>query len=720
MSSASELPPVAQSQQTIHPKRDPACAECALAKAKCLRSNTAPGSKCNRCQRLGKECTKRPRKVRKKRQSKPSRTAQLEERLNSLIKQLQPCNINSPDLSTSGSALGSTPASYSFIDPRLRAALPSPRSIPAPHTGHVALDTASLPHYGPTLVPKTYNSNGPNHCICRPAHGEEAPGPLDSDEALLRIYREELMPAYPFVIISKQTTPAELQATRPFLLACIRMVASFRSLRSMHGQMYHLMAYISDRMLIRSERSMDLLAGIVVMLAWYNHYCFMHCQLHNLMSLSMTLVGELGLRKPPGWQERTKLMVVNLKAVKERTNDERRLLLAQCLGDLEQTKELDSDAYLVSLVKIQYITERIVQLGGYQVMGTEPNGLSRAPVSGYISALQAELDTYCAKLPQRLRHNRLLKIQINSAQLRLNEPPRVDANLLSALSSSFATPSLPGDTPSPLDGFYRSHAALKAWFDDFMTLPIPSYYCIPLPVSMNMIHAVTILGRWAKLSTPYGHLASTPQPEDPSGAWNNPLNEPKDSASSTLDDSILPTGDSRLIRTLAMLKAQISTQPSLSLDVTGIMEILCNKLEQASSALSARDIDSQAQEYNVWIFQTTKLRIAHFKLQQWAEIVAGQQDEECEFDDGSGDDYEDDDGDYDDDGGDGKATAGNGTDRSSHDASVNAGSAGAQATNVAHTGRLLTAELCEGLEPSMLSENWDDWALNFDPNMIFS
>ncbi|KKF94762.1 hypothetical protein CFO_g2879 [Ceratocystis platani] len=522
--------------------------------------------------------------------------------------------------------------------------------------------------------------------------------PLDSDEALLRIYREELMPAYPFVIISKQTTPAELQATRPFLLACIRMVASFRSLRSMHGQMYHLMAYISDRMLIRSERSMDLLAGIVVMLAWYNHYCFMHCQLHNLMSLSMTLVGELGLRKPPGWQERTKLMVVNLKAVKERTNDERRLLLAQCLGDLEQTKELDSDAYLVSLVKIQYITERIVQLGGYQVMGTEPNGLSRAPVSG----------------------TGLLKIQINSAQLRLNEPPRVDANLLSALSSSFATPSLPGDTPSPLDGFYRSHAALKAWFDDFMTLPIPSYYCIPLPVSMNMIHAVTILGRWAKLSTPYGHLAPTPQPEDPSGAWNNPLNEPKDSASSTLDDSILPTGDSRLIRTLAMLKAQISTQPSLSLDVTGIMEILCNKLEQASSALSARDIDSQAQEYNVWIFQTTKLRIAHFKLQQWAEIVAGQQDEECEFDDGSGDDYEDDDGDYDDDGGDGKATAGNGTDRSSHDASVNAGSAGAQATNVAHTGRLLTAELCEGLEPSMLSENWDDWALNFDPNMIFS
>ncbi|KAL1896987.1 hypothetical protein Cpir12675_002568 [Ceratocystis pirilliformis] len=457
----------------------------------------------------------------------------------------------------------------------------------------------------------------------------------------------------------------------------------------MHGQMYHLMAYISDRMLIRSERSMDLLAGIVVMLAWYNHYCFMHSQLHNLMSLSMTLVGELGLRKRPGWQERTKLMVVNLKVVKERANNQRRLLLA----DLEQAKELDSDAYLVSLVKMQYITEMIVQLGGYQVVGTEPNGLSRAPISG----------------------TGLTKIQIDSARLHLHEPPRIDANLLSALLSSFATPSPPGDTPSPLDGFYRSHATLKAWFDDFITLPIPSYYCIPLLVSMNMIHAVTILGRRAKLSTPYGHIAQTPQPEDPSGAWNNPLNEPKDSASSTLDDSLLPTGDSRLIRTLAMLKAQISTQPSLSLDVNWIMEILCNKLEQASSAFSARGIDPQAQEYNVCIFQATKLRIAQFKLQQWAEIVAGREDEECEFDD-----YEDDDGDYDVDVGDGKITAGDGTDRSFNDASVKMGLAGAQATNLANTERLLTAELCKGLEPSMLSENWDDWTLNFDSNMIFS
>jgi hypothetical protein len=136
------------------------------------------------------------------------------------------------------------------------------------------------------------------------------------------------MPSYPFVIVSKDTTAQDLQATRPFLMACIRMVASFRNTRSTQGQMYQLMSYISEHMLIRSERSLDLLAGIVVMISWHNYHCFLHGQLQNLISLAMTLVAELGLKRPSGWQERTRLMVMNLTNVKERTNEERRLLLA--------------------------------------------------------------------------------------------------------------------------------------------------------------------------------------------------------------------------------------------------------------------------------------------------------------------------------------------------------------------------------------------------------
>lgn len=48
-----------------------ACAQCAAAKAKCSRQNS-PGSKCDRCERLGKDCTNQVHRPRKKRAVRPS------------------------------------------------------------------------------------------------------------------------------------------------------------------------------------------------------------------------------------------------------------------------------------------------------------------------------------------------------------------------------------------------------------------------------------------------------------------------------------------------------------------------------------------------------------------------------------------------------------------------------------------------------------------------
>lgn len=91
--------------------------------------------------------------------------------------------------------------------------------------------------------------------------------------------------------------------------------------------MYHLMRHIADHMLIRSERSLDLLMGIIVIAAWYQYHCFMHAQLNNLIAMAVTLVGELGLHRSPTVLERTNLMVVKPFQPERRTNEERRALL---------------------------------------------------------------------------------------------------------------------------------------------------------------------------------------------------------------------------------------------------------------------------------------------------------------------------------------------------------------------------------------------------------
>lgn len=239
------------------------------------------------------------------------RTTQIEARLNGLVNLLKASGgLTNADLALDTTCIPSEadPACADQQNPSKR-----------PHDSFA-------PSNSPWAIPETYNSYAPPSCICRPASGD-APPPPASDDVLLDIYRNELQELNPFVVIPAGVTAAKLKATRPFLMSAIRMVTSFRSLRSMRAQMYYLMRHIADFMLIRSERSMDLLMGILVIAAWYQYHCFMHAQLNNLISMAVTLVGELGFNRSPNLLERTNLMVVKPFTPEKRTNEERRVLL---------------------------------------------------------------------------------------------------------------------------------------------------------------------------------------------------------------------------------------------------------------------------------------------------------------------------------------------------------------------------------------------------------
>lgn len=88
--------------------------------------------------------------------------------------------------------------------------------------------------------------------------------------------------------------------------------------------MYHLMKHLADYMLVRSEKSLDLLLGIIVMLGYQQYHCCLHGQLNNLITLASSLIGDMGLNRPPGLNERTRLMVVRPPEVNGRSNEERR------------------------------------------------------------------------------------------------------------------------------------------------------------------------------------------------------------------------------------------------------------------------------------------------------------------------------------------------------------------------------------------------------------
>lgn len=91
--------------------------------------------------------------------------------------------------------------------------------------------------------------------------------------------------------------------------------------------MYRLMSHISDHVLIRSARSLELLQGIIIMISCHQYHCLMHAQMNNLIALAMSLVADLGLNMPPGVREQTRLMVARPDEPAGRTNEERRALL---------------------------------------------------------------------------------------------------------------------------------------------------------------------------------------------------------------------------------------------------------------------------------------------------------------------------------------------------------------------------------------------------------
>jgi len=84
------------------------------------------------------------------------------------------------------------------------------------------------------------------------------------------------------------------------------------------------MQYLSEAVFVRSERSLDLLQGILVLLGFYHYHCLVHIQFNNLMQLAISIVGDMDLNRDPGRIIKQQVLAIDHDPPKTRTNDERR------------------------------------------------------------------------------------------------------------------------------------------------------------------------------------------------------------------------------------------------------------------------------------------------------------------------------------------------------------------------------------------------------------
>ncbi len=267
-----------------------------------------------------------------------------------------------------------------------------------------------------------------------------------------------------------------------------------------------------------------------------------------------------------------------------------------------------------------------------------------------------------------------MQVYINTALLRLYEPPVADMALIRQLSESLTMGSAGSGTP--LDRIYQTSSALRLWFDTWLSVPVSVYYRQPAAIAAQLVYALTMLGRWAKLATPRTmYEGGTPMPrcssagntslavynadpQQPPAARESGLGTkatsaaaaaaaaaaahrshnpnqggPSSSSSSSQQgpwshlrcDSKDCTHETEpgLPAAVGALQSQLQMQPGLTVNIPEILSAICSRFEQVNSSFHvAASSESGKLDGNIWSFSALKVRITRVKLERWAELVS--------------------------------------------------------------------------------------------------
>ncbi|KAL9094342.1 MAG: hypothetical protein Q9165_003483 [Trypethelium subeluteriae] len=177
---------------------------------------------------------------------------------------------------------------------------------------------------------------------------------------------------------------------------------------------------IAQEVVIQSEKSIDLLLGLLVFMSWAHYQAHSKPFLAVFAQLAMSLVFELGLNKPVPGEAQVAPCVKEkyLKPPTPRTMEERRAVLGcffvtsiissflqkidalrwtphmdECLRVLDTKKESPNDKILVQLLQLQMIAQRMTESVEYT---SEPSSL-------YLQSLQPHLQGFKTKLQTEAR-----------------------------------------------------------------------------------------------------------------------------------------------------------------------------------------------------------------------------------------------------------------------------------------------------------------------------
>ncbi|KAI1801058.1 hypothetical protein F4811DRAFT_482663 [Daldinia bambusicola] len=542
-----------------------ACTNCSKAKCKCI-SRGGPGSVCERCQRLGKECIPSI-SIRKRAARRPAseRTAHLEEKLDDLVSILRAQAVVNPpaagtgtsytptsnsellsasasvgsnaNANTNAAAAAATAATPLELDPSI-GAVPNGNNLAA--ATPTTATSQALPLPSPVIDTASYCDRYASAASypTPPSVASSHDGGLSPAEAedTLRVFRDQFLPFFPFVYLPPDTTAAGLQLTKPFLwLNIMTICCKSQPRKSAFSQ--KIREYLAQKMLIDLDRNMDILLGLLAYLGWGMHHFSGKPYIVAYMNLAVTVVTDLRLDKPAQDNFYRDLHCFKpsypypkIPISTTRTNEERRATLAcfvlcssisnflrtqtmrwtahmeDSLQKLAANPEWIGDEALVAMVRTYKIHEDVAQITWRTA---EPAGNStavRAPPAIYVKALRANLDAIKKDIPPSLLDNKVVNSHIYAAELSI-----ADMSLWNVNAWLSTHPHRPQGVSSSgsggidlgkMDAYYASLQASKASLENFLRFELSEYPAISFSITLHFGRAAQTLYRLMVVDDP--------------------------------------------------------------------------------------------------------------------------------------------------------------------------------------------------------------------------
>ncbi|KGQ12688.1 hypothetical protein BBAD15_g1564 [Beauveria bassiana D1-5] len=380
-----------------------ACTTCAKAKARCIPGNS-DADKCERCQRLNKECYSRPpAPPRIKKRPKRSRVAELEKRLNELSSQVGQGHARLPTPEDAATSERATSSAKTVRSGDLQSDL---------------VEIVNLQHWFPN--PASSPGAAKDKSPASPAGWEaeafqhmESIWPLPEDAAaLLAEYHELWADTFPFIVVPRDMSSEDLRDRRPFLWKGMMLTASFFDAARQTRLGGEMLSDIARAAVVEGVKTLDLLQGMQLLIAWYQYAVKGH-QLTNLLFLARSMCVNLSspscepLPSDARYSQLDPLRAYTatyyMNTIVFATNKKTDVFMNTshvelCLKTLENAAEYPSDVFLVKLVKSQQIAQNIAL-----AMSFDPSQPMQLPIPVLVQSFQDQIKSFRDTLPKHLQ-----------------------------------------------------------------------------------------------------------------------------------------------------------------------------------------------------------------------------------------------------------------------------------------------------------------------------